>query len=224
MGDAGDALFRRLAEADAGIEDYALAGDAGARRNIERAVEEGRHVGNDVDGRIRGLAVVHDSDRHATLGDEVRHVGIALQPPHVIDDRRTLIERPGGDGGFERIDRDRDAERDEFRQHRRQSGLLLRQRHANGAAVGARRFSADIEDIGALGNEAAGVGERRLRIEKAAAIGKRIRGDVEDAHNHWPRVGQEPRQHAVFGRRARARNSAGVEPCGHYFALRGHLR
>ena len=96
-GDAGHALLRRLAEADAGIEHDALARDAGARGDFERAREERGHVGDDVDRRIGALAIVHDDDRRAALGDDARHVGIALQAPDVVDDRGAQLERPGGD-------------------------------------------------------------------------------------------------------------------------------
>ena len=58
-----EALLWRLAEADAGIERDALARDAGARGNGERALEERRHVGDDVDCGIGALAIVHDDDR-----------------------------------------------------------------------------------------------------------------------------------------------------------------
>src|SRR5580692_12901143 len=65
-GDAGQALLCRLAEADAGIERDALARDAGTRGNDERALEERRHVGNNVDCGIGAVAIVHDDDRRAT--------------------------------------------------------------------------------------------------------------------------------------------------------------
>ena len=91
--DGGDALLRRLAEADAGVEHDALARDAGAVGDLERAGKERRDVGHDVDGRIGGLAVVHDDDRHGVLGHHARHVGIALQAPDVVDDRRAGGER-----------------------------------------------------------------------------------------------------------------------------------
>ena len=67
--DRDEALLRRLAEADAGIEHDVLARDAGARGDLERAREERRDIGHDVDRGIGGLAVVHDDDRHGVLGD-----------------------------------------------------------------------------------------------------------------------------------------------------------
>ena len=55
-GDGRDALLRRLAEADAGVEHDVLARDAGARGDVERAGEERRDIGHDVDRWIGGLA------------------------------------------------------------------------------------------------------------------------------------------------------------------------
>jgi len=61
-GDANQALLRRLAKADAGIEHDALAGNTGTGGNGERAFEERGDVGDDVDPRIGGIAIVHDDD------------------------------------------------------------------------------------------------------------------------------------------------------------------
>ncbi len=55
------------------------------------------YVGDDVDGRIGGLAIVHDDDGRAVLGDDARHVGIALQAPDIVDDGGAGLERPGRD-------------------------------------------------------------------------------------------------------------------------------
>ena len=68
-GDAGEALLRRLAEADAGIEHDPVARNAGARGDLERALEERGDVGDDVDRRIGLVAIVHDDDGRAVFGD-----------------------------------------------------------------------------------------------------------------------------------------------------------
>ena len=96
------------------------------------------------------LAIVHDDDRRAVLGDDARHVGIALQAPHVIDDGRAGLERPARHGGFARIDRNGDAERNDGRQNGLKPFALLVERHADRAAIGPRRFRADVEDVGAF--------------------------------------------------------------------------
>ena len=84
--DADDALLGRLAEADAGIEHDFLARDAGALGDLQRAGKERNHIGDDVDAFIGAVAIMHHDHRHAALGDEPRHVRIALQAPDVVDD------------------------------------------------------------------------------------------------------------------------------------------
>ncbi len=91
--DAGVVLPRRLAEADSGIEQDAPERDAGARRQIERALEEAFDVVENVDRLVGLVAIVHDDDRRAGLGDRVRHRGIALQSPHIIDDAGAKLSR-----------------------------------------------------------------------------------------------------------------------------------
>ena len=96
-GNCRHALFRRLAEANAGIEDDGLPADAGARRDSKRARKESLDVVQYVDQRIHGLAIVHDDDADPVTGDNIGHVGIALQAPHVIHDRGAFSKGPGRD-------------------------------------------------------------------------------------------------------------------------------
>ena len=59
------------------------------------------------------------------------------------------------------------------------------------AAIGPRRLRADVENVGALFGHRGGVGDGRRRIDELAAVGKRIRGDVEDAHDQRPAERQQ---------------------------------
>ena len=47
----------------------------------------------------------------------------------------------------------------------------------------ARGFTADVEDVGAVRNHPQAVRDGARRIEAHAAVGERIRRDVEDAHD-----------------------------------------
>ena len=105
--DAGMVLLPRLAEADARIEQDPAKGHASARREVERALEEALDVVEDVDRRIRLLPVVHDDDRRAGLRDGVRHAGIALQSPDVVDDAGAEPRRLARDRGLAGVDGDR---------------------------------------------------------------------------------------------------------------------
>ena len=157
---------------------------------------------------VGGLAIVHDDDRHATFGDERRHVGIALQAPDVVDDCRAPVERPGGDARLDGVDRDRQAELDHRRQHRLKPRQFLVGRNRLRAAIGPGRFRADVEDVGALLGHGAGVRDGLGRIDEVAAVGKGIRGDVEDAHDHRPPA-RKQRGEAVAGRLCRGSGLVG---------------
>ena len=52
-----------------------------------------------------------------------------------------------------------------------------------GSAPGPRRLAADVEDVRALVDHPQPVVDRRAGIEAHAAVGKRIRRDVEDPHD-----------------------------------------
>ena len=66
------------------------------------------------------------------------------------------------------------------------------ERHRPRAAIGPRRFRADVDDVGALGGKPPRLLDRRRRLEETAAVGKRIRRDIENAHDQrrglWPKA------------------------------------
>ena len=152
--------------------------------DVERAGEEGLDVGHDVDRGIGGVAVVHDHDRHAVLGDDARHVGIALQAPDVVDDGRARrrAPRPRPSAFMVSIETGTPSASDR-RQHRFEPPQFLLQRDRDRAAIGPGRFRADVDDVGAFRDHAAGMLDGALGIEELAAVGERVRRDVEDAHH-----------------------------------------
>src|ERR1700733_7523825 len=156
-GDTGKALLWRLAEADAGIEHDPIASDARLPGDFERAREELRNVGDDIDRGVGGVAIVHDDDGGAVFGDNARHVGIALEAPNVVDDGGSGFKRPGGHGSFDRVDRNRNADRGDSRQDRFKPLALFLERNRASTAVWPGRFRPDVDDVGALGAEAPGL-------------------------------------------------------------------
>ena len=137
--------------------------DRGTFRDIERAPKEAFDVGHDVDRGVGRVAIVHDHDRHVVLGYERGHVGIALQPPNVVDHHGARIERPCRDLGLHRIDRDGDADLLEPRQDRCQPRQLFLGRDRNHPAIGTGGFGPDIDDVGTLSYHALGLGDGSLR-------------------------------------------------------------
>ena len=158
-------LLLRLAEADAGIEHDAVARNAGALGDTERAGEEPVDVGHDVDRRIGALAVVHDDDRHGVPGHDAGHVGIALQTPHVVDDAGARRERQLRDRAF-MVSIDTAPRARHRGQHRLEPPRFLAsarpapRRHRDGWTP------PDIDDVGALRHHAPGLGDGGLRVEK----------------------------------------------------------
>ncbi len=89
-------------------------------------------------------------------------------------------------GGFHGIDRDRHAERRSRGQDRLEPRALFLDGDRAHAAIGPGRFRADVDDVGAFGDESPRMLDGRGWIEEPAAVGKRIRRDVENAHDQRP--------------------------------------
>src|SRR5208337_3572759 len=85
--DAGAVLLRRLAEANARIDEDTAERNARSGGEPQGALEKALDIVEDVDGGVRPLAIVHDDDGRAGLGDDVGHGGVALQTPDIVDDR-----------------------------------------------------------------------------------------------------------------------------------------
>jgi hypothetical protein len=145
---------------------------------------------------IAGFAIVHDDDRHGVLGDDARHIGVALQAPDVVDDARAGFERYARNGRLHAVDRDRHAECDDLGQDRRQPPQLLLARDRDHAAIGTGGFGTDIEGVGAIDGEPPGMLDCALRIQKAPAIGEAVRCDVDYAHDGRAAKAYQPRQRA----------------------------
>ena len=161
--DHRQALFRRHAKADAGIEHDIVARDAGAVGNLERALEEGGDVGHDVGG-IRLFAVVHHHHRHAdgrattramsgsrcrpqtslTIAAPARSAQSATLAFMVSIETGTPSATTAGSTGFE-------------------AAHFVVGRHRLHAAVGAGQFCADVDDVGAVGDHLAGMRDAAIR-------------------------------------------------------------
>ena len=116
-GERDHALLLRLAESNAGIEHDMARGDAGFRRDLERAAEERRDILHDVDRSVHLVAIMHDDHGHAAIRDDACHIGIALQTPDVVGDGSSHAERPVDDSSLDAVDGHGDTECDRCGQH-----------------------------------------------------------------------------------------------------------
>ena len=128
------------------------------------------------------VAIVHQDDAHPGVGDDAGHFAVILQAPNVIDDGRARLDGGGGDARLHRIDGDRRRHPAvKPRDHRDHTGKLLVRRDRDGAGPG--RLAADIQNGGALRGKARAMFHRRRGFSVDAAIGKRIRRHVHNAHD-----------------------------------------
>ena len=126
----------------------------------------------------RGALHVHGDGARAAGPYDFAHHGVA-QAGDVVDDLRPDSERGLGDGGFHGVDGK--AEVCEALDHGQDAAQFLC--FADGLRAGTRGFAADVDDVRAFRGEAMRVGDRAFHIGELAAVGKRIRGHIQHAHD-----------------------------------------
>lgn len=180
-------VFEGLAEAESGVEDDACGVDAGVGEDVEPAFEEGTDFGDDVvvSGVLLhgggGASHVHDDEASGGFGGELDHAGIATEAGDVVDDVGSGGECGTGDGGFHGVDGEEGAGLGaDGADDGDDSPDLFLGRDGFGTRAGG--FAAEVEDVGAFGEEVEGVFDGAAGVEEAASIRKGIRGDVNDAH------------------------------------------
>ncbi len=209
-----------LAEANTGVEHNLVVGDAGAPGDFERTREEIRNVGDNVDRGIGSLAIVHDDNGCAVLGDDPRHVAVALQAPDVVDDGRAGLEGPGCNAGFHRVDGNWNADGGGGRQDRLKPLALLVEGDRPHSAIGPGRLPADIDDVGAFGGETAGVLDGLRRVDELAAVGKGVRRHIENAHHQRTLLLKKIGQHVGGLRRIGCGRRVKLAACGGFLSHR----
>ncbi len=111
--------------------------------------------------------------------------GIAGKRRHIVDDFRPQFDGGLRDGGFRGVDRNwyrnLSAYRFDDRQHAVEFFLLAHRLRTRPGA-----FAADIDQIGAVGDQLGRMLNGGGRIEKVAAVGEAIRRHVDDAHQQRP--------------------------------------
>ena len=171
-----------LAETDAGIEHDGAVGNPRALSDFDRSAEKPLDVLDDVERGVDLGAVVHDADRRAVLGRDPRDVGVALQPPDVVDDRGSGLERGGRDARFHRVDRDRRLDRP---CSARIAGTT--RRISSSASTGVWPGRVDSPPTSITSAPSASIARACATAVSTAwnlpAVRERVRRDVEDAHD-----------------------------------------
>ena len=164
-----------LAEADAGVDQDLLLGDAVLRREHHALLEEGADVVDDVVvvrlplHRLRFALHVHEDHRTAGVGDDVDHLRIHPESAHVVDDRDAGRESPPRDFGLVRVDgqhsRGLGPQPLDDREDARQFVFEL-----DSVGAGARGLAADVDDRGAVARHGGALRDRRLELREAASV------------------------------------------------------
>ena len=140
----------------------------------------------------------------AALGDQRGHLRVAAQRGHVVDHRRAGVERRGGHRGLGGVDRDlRGAVRPSPAPRSPAARAGAPPRRATGSAPGGSTRRRCRGSSAPSRSSCEPVGDRRRRVEVAAAVGERVGRDVDHAHD-------------VEARRACgsvAASSSGQRPC-----------
>src|SRR5690606_29486577 len=133
----------------------------------------------------RGLALhVHQADRHAELRRGIERA-VAAQCTHVVDQSGAGGHGGAHDLGLGRVDRDRHrATARERLDHRHDARDLIAR--VDRRRPRARRLATDVEQVGALGDEAQAMLDSAPCIEEFAAVRERIGGHVDDAGDAGP--------------------------------------
>ncbi len=99
---------------------------------------------------------------------------------HVVHDLHAFLQRLDDDGRLPRVDGNGNFQP---ALEPAQYGKNARQFHLGADRLRARacRFAAEVEDIGAFGFQFQGAIKRLLGVEIAAAVGKRIGRDIQNA-------------------------------------------
>ena len=123
---------------------------------------------------------MHEHERRAGARGELGQRGIA-QPADVVEHHRSGLEGRARDLRLPRVDRDADAlgrqaldERDDAR------GLLVGR---GGRRVGDARLAADVDEVGALGDELESALHLAVERVQAHGVGERVVAGVDDPHD-----------------------------------------
>jgi len=182
--------FGPLGEPEPRVEPEPLGRDACRERGVGARSQLVAHVGDDVGVVAHGIppiaaaAPVHRDVIDLELSDRRQHRGVLEPAAHVVDDDGAGLD--GGPRGrrVEGVDRDADALRGERAHDRHHARRLLDRGHGLGAGPG--RLAPDVDDVGTVVDEPAGLRDRGLGLEPAPAVAERVGRDVEHAPHLGP--------------------------------------
>lgn len=181
-------VLERFSEADAGIEADRLVRNSALGERAELAGEKFAHFGDDIFvmrrelHRLRRALRVHGDNAAARLRADFLHFRVQ-KSRDVVDDFRAGGEGELGDARFAGVDGKGDVElgvAEDFDGGDDAREFLV---GADFGGAGAGGFATDVEQIRAVRNHFSRASEESLGAWVRAAVGERVGGDVENAHD-----------------------------------------
>ena len=180
-------MGRLFGKPDSGVHYETVSRDPGTNRSTHTFAQLGNHLADNVAilrfgiHGFRASSRVHDHQCGARFRHHTGHRRIVSQATDVVHQYRPCVDGRSCDFRFVGIHRDR---------HREPLGKSVDDRHqtreflVNGDRLGAgsRRFTSDIDQVGALALQTQSGLDRQIGIELRKRLGERVRRDVEDAH------------------------------------------
>ena len=125
---------------------------------------------------------MHQTARDTVRCNQLRHLVVIFETPDVVDQIRARLERRLRDRTLVGVHRNRHVKaRLDRLDHRHDAVDLLLIAQLGVSRSGG--FSADVDDIHAVREHLLGVVQRRIGCIPLSAVGKRIRRDVQNAHD-----------------------------------------
>lgn len=187
MGQQREIVLGALGEAETGVDHQALGRDAAGDDRRHALAEFGHHLGDDV--RVDGAVVhvlaeaapVHDDEGHARGGDGGHHGRVREAAADVVDQDGAGGHRLVGDPGAHGVHGHRDALGGQAPYDGYDAPQLLVLVDPRGA--GARRLTADVHQVGALGDQIETALHGGGGVEPATAVREGIGRHIDDAHD-----------------------------------------
>src|SRR5690606_22329083 len=125
-------------------------------------------------------APVHGDVVEAALGGDPAHPFVGEAARDVVDHGDAGLDGGFGGGRAHRVDAHGNAARDEFGDDGQHARFLFERVDAGGAGAG--RFAADVDEVGARGDELFGVRDGLVDVGVFAAVTERVGRDIEYPH------------------------------------------
>ncbi len=184
----GHRVLGLLRETKARVNQQLAPSHTGGDRHVDPILELGANLGHHV-GILRLLvhrgrppSIVHENGRDAGVCHHTRQRGVVQKRADVVDDGGACIDGAPRNLGFVGVDGDGDcgAAAQPFEHGPDAAPFLFDVQRFGSRTCG---LSADVEQVGALVNQAQRIGDGDRGVTPQAAVRKRVGCDVDDGHD-----------------------------------------